>query len=408
MNPDLTKTQTPARVARLLATVAAATLSLAACSSSPAPESLASAEPEPTEIVLDEIATDTGDTSTVELAASSTTASSTTVPPTTVVATTAPPTPEPANPEPAAAVTEKPAPVVLAPRDVDGSVESVLGGLQVVTEPGDPLNVRVGPGVSNEIVSALPHGTGELIATHEFVLESGATWRFISQGGVPAGWVNGAYLTTSLPTAHCEAGADFPTFEGAVTTTTGDVDLDGLADEVFVLAESKPAGGYDAWVLVSFGNGGVATGKYAGSWFDPIPTSSVFVSNLTAVEDPALMNEIVLQLGSGVSHAQYAVMAVDGCSVVTTTHDGEAFAFSNGASAGHSTVSGCEYGVHGKVEFVVTSMDFNADEWSYEVFELRGLEWMSVEARDHTDFPGLSAADIVQSAASLSNCEGVS
>lgn len=395
MNPETTQTRTRSSLARVLTTVAISTIALAACSSSPAPESLASAEPKSTEVVLDEVTAETVEAATVTVAPTTTTAPST-VAPTTVPPATAPPT----------TATETPVAVVLAPGDVDGSVESLIEGLVVITEPGDPLNVRTAPGVANEIVSVLPHGTGELTVTHEFVLGSGATWRYVSQDGVPAGWVNGAYLAAQSPTAQCEAGANFPTFEGAVTVTTGDVDDDGLDDEVFVLAESKPAGGYDAWVLVSFGNGGVATGKYAGSWFDPIPTSSVYVANLTSIENPATMSEIIVQLGSGVSHAQYAVMTIDNCAVVTTTLDGEAFAFSNGASAGHSTVSGCEFGVHGKIEFVVTSMDFNADEWSYEVFELEGLEWNSVATRNHTDFPGLSAADKAQTAASLVHCVG--
>lgn len=395
-NTTLNSTHTTSRISRLrgigLGIVAVAALS--ACSSNEAP-SAAAFEAPVTETA--EVVEATSATETVEIAEAPVEMVSTE--PTVVVATTQPPPPT---------TTTIQAPLVVkTASDYENSVPVLLTQLSVQTEPGDPLNVRTGAGVGNEIVAALDHGTSDLTATDYVILESGAQWNYVSQNGAPIGWVNAAYLTSPSPTAHCVMGADFPTFEGAVTTTTADVDLDGSVDEVFVLAQSVPTGGYDAWVLVSFGNGGVATGHYTGSYFDPIPTSSVYVTNLTALEQ-APMNEIVLQLGSGASHAQYAVMALDNCALVTTTLNGTAFAFTNGASAGHSTVSGCNYGAHGKVEFTTTSMDFNADDWSSETFELTGTQWLSVATSSKADFPNITAGAMSQSAASLFDCSGIS
>jgi len=120
------------------------------------------------------------------------------------------------------------------------------------------------------------------------------------------------------------------------------------------------------------------------------------------------MNEIVFQVGQGASHGQWAVMAVDDCELVTTTLDGDAFGFAHGASAGHSTVGGCNYGAHGKVEFSVTSMDFNSGDWNVDVYELRGLEWMLVGSHGQVDFPNIDASDQAGTAATLFDCAGIS
>lgn len=247
------------------------------------------------------------------------------------------------------------------------------------TSVGDPLNVRTGPGVSYEIVAELEHQTDGITATSAFNVDQGSTWRYIELDGEALGWVHGDYLFGQGVTATCVAGDEFPTFEGAAAVGTGDVDVDGFEDEIFVLAESvDPSAGtfsqYRAWVLVSFANGGVATGQWTG-FYDPHPANDVLAFDLTTLGDFTDFNEIIFGTGSGASHAQYGVMTVVDCELVPTTLNGTPFGFSHGASAGHSTVGGCAYGPHGEIEFVVTSTNFNTGDWSIDTYQLSGDEW---------------------------------
>ena len=288
------------------------------------------------------------------------------------------------------------------PEDLTGVTAAPATGLTVSTAPGDPLNVRTGPGVSYPVLGQFVDGTTGVDATYRYVLESGAVWRFVQGSGGMTGWVNSAYLRGVSPTASCTKGANFPEFEGAVAVGNGDVDLDGLVDEVFVLAEPQPEFGYHAWLLVSFGNGGVATGEWA-DFFEPSPVAGIHIFNLTTLAGPNDPNEIIFSTGQGASHGQWGVAALSGCTIVPTTLDGVPFGFSHGASAGHSTVAGCAYGPHGEVEFVITSQNFNTGEWTQSSYQLDDLEWLFLGASDETDFP----APFQPSPLVLTDCVGL-
>ena len=58
----------------------------------------------------------------------------------------------------------------------------------------DVLNVRIGPGVSSEIVHTLPPDTVELESTGRIADVGPALWREIVVPGDGTGWVNAAYL----------------------------------------------------------------------------------------------------------------------------------------------------------------------------------------------------------------------
>jgi len=80
------------------------------------------------------------------------------------------------------------------PARIPGSFSDVNEGLIVVSSVLDPLNVRVQPGVSHEVVTQLPHRTSGVATSHSVTLESRATWSLVSVDGEVLGWVNGDYL----------------------------------------------------------------------------------------------------------------------------------------------------------------------------------------------------------------------
>ena len=389
--------------ARRALVIAAATITLAACSgesqeilADPRPvavssESISASVSEPPASVEAALETSTSTAVVVESAAISaapTTAAPTSPAPTTVVSTTAAPAPTTS------------APTILAPSNLDGAFDDLRSDQRVLTSVGDPLNVRTGPGVSYEIVAELVHETDGITATSAFNLDESSTWRYIERDGEVLGWVHGDYLFGHGVTSTCVAGDDFPTFEGANAVGTGDVDVDGAEDEIFVLTEATEVGvsqsgapvfNHEAWVLVSFANGGVATGKWTG-FYDPHLANEVRVFDLTTLGDFTDFNEIIFAVGFGVSHGQHGVMTLVDCELVPTTVAGSAFSFSHGASAGLSTVGGCAYGPHGEIEFVVTSTNFNTGGWSITTYQLSGTEWadlgtISGMATDSSELP---------------------
>lgn len=303
-------------------------------------------------------------------------------------------------------------PEVLTPAEVQGSYEDLLTNQRVLTAVDDPLNVRTGPGAEYEAVGRLAHEADDIVATHAFNVAEGITWRYVEQNGEAIGWVHANFLFGQGATSTCQAGSDFPEFEGAVLSETGDVDLDGVDDEIFVLAESRTVGEsaagfpvveYDAWLLVSFANGGVATGQWTGD-FEPTSANPLHVFDLTTLTPANDWNEVVFPIGQGASHGQWGVMTLDGCSLVPTTLDGVPFGFSSGASAGHSTVGGCAYGPHGEIEFSISSRNFNTGEWGSSTYQLNGSEWLEVGTLSGT----ATAGDDFPHAPTLANCVGVS
>lgn len=376
---------------------------IAACGGEPAPENLAGAESSTTTSAeFTASAVDGQPQLAGELASGEAVSITASVP-----TTAAPSTTTSATPTTTTAIV---VPVVLSPSEIDGAYEDERTNQRVLTAIDDPLNVRSGPGVGYEVVEVLEHETSGLDVTHSVNLDEDSSWRYIERNGQSIGWVHARYLFGHGATSTCQADPAFPTFEGAVIAGSGDLDLDGQSDEIFVLAESNEVGTsqagfpvvqYDAWVLVSFANGGVATGQWDG-YFDPVPTASINVFDLTTLNPANDFNEVVFTLGTGASHAQWGVMTLEGCEIVSTTFDGDAFSFSHGASAGHSTVGGCAYGPHGEIEFQVSSRNFNTGEWNNTTYQLEGAEWLELGSQQGT----ATGADDFPYASTLSDCAG--
>lgn len=205
--------------------------------------------------------------------------------------------------------------------------------------------------------------------------------------------------------------ADWPNFEGEFARTSADVDLDGLEDEVLVFAR-RAGDGHEGWVRAEFGNGGVATGRWDGLGFTPVPDASVHVTGLSASRGAPTSSEIIVPVGEGTSRpgaatGAWSVMTLVDCQLLTTTFTGEPFQFTSGLNAGLSTISGCTYD-DDRVQLVVTERDFNGGEWDTETFELRGRRWQSVDTRNFSNFPTGDGSTYFPLGPTLSNCDGIS
>jgi len=177
--------------------------------------------------------------------------------------------------------------------------------------------------------------------------------------------------TTSIASElACQAGDDFPEFEGAVAAVDVDMDADGELDQVFLLADSDGLA-YDAWVAVTFARGGIATGKFDG-FFEPSPVHGLQVADLTNGLGTA--PEIIFTATSGPAISQVAVMTLVDCAVVTTTLFGEPFSFDTGATSNYTSV-----------------------------FTLEGSVWTRLERHSSADFPDLDSPTRL----SLQDCTGL-
>jgi hypothetical protein len=206
--------------------------------------------------------------------------------------------------------------------------------------------------------------------------------------------------TSVLDASVCQAGANFPEFEGAVSSIRADVDLDGEDDEVFLLAD--PVGlAHDAWMAVSFANGGVATGRWDSFFEVDIIPSALHIVELTNGSNTT--PEILFTASSGPALSQIGVVTVVDCQVVTTTLDRRAFAFNSGASIAYSSSGGCAYGTGGRIEFAITEMSGTEGEWTTSVYVLNGSTWSEIDRYTNEDFPNLESP----TALTLEDCSGL-
>lgn len=189
-------------------------------------------------------------------------------------------------------------------------------------------------------------------------------------------------------TAQCQQGSNWPsTAPELVASTSGNVDFDGEPDEVSLFAQSVDDG-EQAWLRVDFSNGGTVTGSWDGEPFEAVADTSVQVADLTSEDDASNINEIILQVGERTAVGGRSVVALEECSIVTTTLDGEAFVFGSGWTDGVSTIAGCSsIGSDDVVQLIVNARSFGEGEWLRETFVLDGREWALTESRVFSDFP---------------------
>ena len=195
-------------------------------------------------------------------------------------------------------------------------------------------------------------------------------------------------------TAQCRQGADWPasTDLTPVGRTAGDIDFDGLADDVSVFAEriegnEGDEGNAAAWVRVRFGNLGVVTGPWAGQGFEPVDDLQIRVTQLSASPEGSELAEIILQVGQPTGQRRWSVLATQNCELVTTSLDGAVFEFNTGSDSGISSSGGCIYDAEDEVAFVLVRRDLNEGAWDTENYELRATEWQLIDSTRIADFP---------------------
>ncbi len=277
------------------------------------------------------------------------------------------------------------APVVVLPIDLSGSVLNELGDLVVETTPDDPLNVRRGPGISYEIVDTLDHETGGVAATHTFVLESGTPWYYIA--APVEGWVHSGFVVPATP--GCSSAIPIPDPADAKVHVVHDVDNDGVDDDVMLLVTAVDVDGrerFELAVVVAFANGESVSGEVGQGPVGFSPYHGIArISDMSKIQDG--LDEIIVGVDGGASHGMYTVLTIEDCAIVNTTFGGEPVGFTDGASAGHSTTTGCAYGTGGRVEVAMTSVNFNEESFSIITFELEGTEWAELELYEQDSFP---------------------
>ena len=186
-------------------------------------------------------------------------------------------------------------------------------------------------------------------------------------------------------TAACVQGADWPSPNNLLASTTEDIDIDGEPDEISVYVWPGESGD-EAWVRVGFANGGVATGQWDGD-FEPVPDAGLRVADFTPATEPGETYELIVQIGEATALDGWSVMAIEDCTLVTTTLDGDAFEFAMGSSEGLSTIAGCSSLGRDHVALIINERAFDDGEWTTEEFELRGTEWTQLESTRFADFP---------------------
>ena len=196
-------------------------------------------------------------------------------------------------------------------------------------------------------------------------------------------------------TAQCLQGEDWPFFDDSasgrpdrVATTSGDVDLDGDPDQITLYVESADTAN-TAWVRVDFDNGGVVTGRWLGESFEPIPEAQILLADLTGAENSGNTNEILFQVGPEAAKNGWSVLAVEDCSLLSTTLDGAPFVFGTGTSDGISTIAGCPFVSLDAtaVQFTINILNLSGAEWTQEDFELQGTVWALLDSRLFSDVP---------------------
>ena len=287
---------------------------------------------------------------------------------------------------------------ITLPHEVDGVFSEQISEHHVVTSVDDPLNVRSGPGVEYSAIDQLNHGFTNFVSSDAVTLDSGATWRFISVGTEPAGWVHGAFIQPVANTSSCEA----PAYEDAVAgfelihePRFGDIDGDGLDDEVSVHYEVVAIEGVERTfnqhffhLYVRYGNGGTALSAPIQGDRHPAANGVWGFADVSYLPTDPGGDEILLGLGSGSTTAFLAVVAQVDCDVVATTLDGGFFGVSQGASGTYSSSFGCAFGAHGETSLLrYSDNDRGSDEFTAttEEFRLRGSEWVSVGTFDNND-----------------------
>ncbi|NNE74507.1 MAG: hypothetical protein HKN26_12645 [Acidimicrobiales bacterium] len=263
---------------------------------------------------------------------------------------------------------------------------TAVNNLTVVTSPGDPLNVRAGPGIGYPVLTQLPHLTGQVSNLPTAVrLPNGDLWYEIVTALGDQGWVNGRDLQqlSLVGTATCRPTLGFPVDGSTLDQHLADLDRDGLDDvlSIVVSAESDRL-----WARVEFGNGGVADGEWTDFW--EIAPGGNTVGSIDLDHVPNGLQEIVLQHSSGASGSNYGVMHLSGCSWTPSTFAGDVFTMTSSASA-IATDWGCAYGTGGRLDFTTRTIDFNADTWSLTTWHFDAGTWTEVDVANSADFPAV-------------------
>ena len=376
---------------RRFAAAAALALALVACGDGGQPDDLAfvddnrdgsegfisSQEGDPPELISEEPTAVTGASTTTvveEPVEDTTTTSSPSTTSTTVPETTTPET---------TTTTEAP-PVELDPGSVEGAIAARTDQLGVVTEPGDPLNVRSGPGAGNDVVAELAHLTTGIVSTH-IVDVDGIEWRFIEVDGEPTGWVAGRFLQRDFTTPFCVAPADMPDGLIPVASVEARIDENPDADRVDLFFEELGGGAQRAWLRSDLSGGGVVSGR-----IENIPEaisvpelSLVFVTN-----DPRLTfgSQFLVKIREDELRDIFTVLDLQGCEIEQTTISAnERFTVALGRSEGTLDQFGCIYGGAAN-QLVTRSLD--GQELVTTHWELRGTAWTSrLQSLDVGPFP---------------------
>lgn len=281
--------------------------------------------------------------------------------------TEAPETTTSTEPEETTPTTEAPdEPGVVQPEDLN-LPRIVADDLGVITEPGDPLNVRSGPGTEFDVVSELDHQTTGVVSTH-ISNQSSGEWRFIEVDGEPVGWVAGRFLRNVVDPAFCVAPQEMPAGLVGQSPAAVNIDEGGVLDTVAVFVEELGGGSERHWVRADLDSGGVIAGVTPTLTRPPAePALDVqFIGNTNALSFGSQVLVRTFQVGR---NSDWMVFELVGCEFEVVTLDGEPFTFRSGGII----ETGCIYG-GSENRFVVYHDDASSrtiDEYVFNGTEVR-------------------------------------
>ena len=291
------------------------------------------------------------------------TTTTTTAPPTTTIETTSTETTttlEEDSPETTVAANN--------PLDVPGAIAAVTEGLGVITEPGDPLNVRTGPGVDNPVVRELVHQTTGITSTH-IVEVNGSEWCSIELDGEGVGWVAGRFLQRVGSISFCSAPANMPTGLSGNSVQV-DIDDDPGLDTVTTFTEELSTGRDRVWVRADLTGGGEVAG-FVDQITNAPESPDIRVMRLSADDALNFNSQFVVEILERPDRSGWRVLDLDDCDIEVTTLNGQPFSFNTGSLTSTSFEIGCIYGGAGN-RFVTVA---DADNRTTNEYELRDGEW---------------------------------
>lgn len=282
----------------------------------------------------------------------STSTTTTTAPPTTTSTTT---TTEPVG--------------LVEPADAGAEARRVEG-LGVITSPGDPLNVRLGPGTNYGIIAELEHRTVGITSTH-FLNAGTVQWRFIEVDGEPAGWVAGRFLRLTGSFAFCAAGQSMPPGLASGRPLQVDVDGDRILDDVAVFREALGGGATRLWIRSDVSSGGVVAGS-SGPIQNAPESPGVLVEFISNSTTDTFGSQFLVEVARNGDYTDFQIFDLEGCDLEPTTLNGAPFVVTLGSGANGFYGSGCIYN-GGSTRYVT----FNDDVSSRTIreYELNGTQW---------------------------------